>query len=229
MGPRLRPAAPATRPARAGLNALARVRGTFYRLFATLLLYPTPHRLAAAAAAARALGSCEAVLAGFAFYPQWRRARAALQTLLPGATPALEDEFVRLFLVRPEAVPCESAYCGAAAAAWLPAHLCRTYAEAGLALSPTAGEPPDGAAVELEFMAALCEAEAAAQDGDGIQILERQHRFLAHHLARWFPAFTQRVARAAPGGLYAAVTEAACAFVLHDLDLVDALCARRRP
>jgi len=225
MPRRLRPAR-AVRPAPAGPGALAVIRGGFYRLFATLLLYPTAQRLADARAMARALGRHDAVLAGFAFYPQWRRVQAALAQLAPQDARDLRDlqeEFVRLFLVRPAAVPCASAYCGTAAVTWLPASLSRTYAEAGLAPSPAAGEPPDGVAVELEFMAALCETEAAAPDGEHFAILVRERRFLADHLARWFPRFAQCVARAAPAGFYATVTDAALAFVLHDRDLVGAL------
>ena len=90
------------------------------------------------------------------------------------------------------------------------------------------GEPADHVTVELEFMAFLCGKEAATWDVDEREaglILVREARFLEAHLARWLPAFADRLASAPDPGIYRALGEAAHSFVQHDRDLIELLAA----
>jgi TorA maturation chaperone TorD len=107
------------------------------------------------------------------------------------------------------------------------ARLAREYADAGLDVSPSLNEPSDHAAVELEFMAFLCDTEARAWEEqaveEGIQSLARQRLFLTEHLDQWFPAFARRILRVDRGRFYTVVAEAAQAFTHHDGDLLDLL------
>ncbi|MEE9197211.1 MAG: molecular chaperone TorD family protein, partial [bacterium] len=100
----------------------------------------------------------------------------------------------------------------------------------GFSLAPAVGEPPDHAAVELEFMSLLCgrEVEAWIREDltESAESLEREKHFLAQHLSRWFPEFTRRVANRNGSGFYALAADAAQAFIAHDLDLVSVLLGR---
>lgn len=220
-----------------GLAGLARLRQAAYRLLAAALLYPDRARLETVAAVAGALRAEGEALAAFAFFGQWRALLDALEGAA-GRVAALGETYVRLFLVNLDRTPClpyESAYVDAAGAGGglVAARLSEAYAAAGLSLSQAGGEPADHAAVELEFMSCLCDREARAWEAkrlaEGLEVLRRQVAFLEAHPGRWFPTFSQTVARAdgsgfaGSGGFYAAVVEAAAAFVSHDLDLQGAL------
>jgi TorA maturation chaperone TorD len=101
------------------------------------------------------------------------------------------------------------------------------YGAAGLSASPSTGEMPDHAAVELEFVSYLIAREEAAWEaGDVSQVLRAirsQGRFLKRHPCVWLPALARGVASRQPGGLYAAATSAAWALAAHDVDFLPAL------
>jgi|FaiFalFF_MnMetaG_3_1042247.scaffolds.fasta_scaffold00491_5 TorA maturation chaperone TorD len=211
------------------LGDLARLRQGTYRLLADVFLYPTPEHLAALGATARSLAEEEGIWASFGFFVPWRRLVDAL--CMARAQGSAEGEYAFLFLVNPAAPPYESFYRDpqGLGRGHLLAQLARAYAEAGLAPSPSLGEPPDFLVMELEFMAFLCGQEARAWErGDhekGVESLTRQRRFLQAHLGVWFPLFARRVGEKAPEGLYRLAAEAASAFLHHDLDLLRLLVA----
>jgi TorA maturation chaperone TorD len=171
-------------------------------------------------------------LAAFPFFVPWQRLLTTLQRLTESETAEVEEEYVRLFLVNPEAPLYESFYIDPKrqATGWIAAQLEGEYSERGLALSPSLQEPPDHVAVELEFMSFLCDLEAQAWEKEalkeGFQVLQWEWNFLGSHLERWFPAFVQQVAMADQEGLYAVTAEAADAFIHHDRDLVALLLER---
>jgi TorA maturation chaperone TorD len=148
----------------------------------------------------------------------------------------VQDEYVEVFMLSREYAPClpyESAYLPSPGApGWTAIAVEQEYAAAALGLSPALQEAPDHAAVELEFMALLCDREARAweadQSADAVQILKRQAAFLDEHLGRWFPRFAAAVTRGGESDFYAAVTETAQAFLSHDRDLARALVERFR-
>ncbi|MFQ5860738.1 MAG: molecular chaperone, partial [Dehalococcoidia bacterium] len=136
------------------------------------------------------------------------------------------------FVVNRAGIPCpiyESAYLGEdpSAKGWLLAQLEGEYAQVGLSPSPALREPPDHAAVELEFMAFLCSCEAEAwEEKDlpkALRECQRQRTFLERHLAWWFPQFACKVAATNRDSVFATAARATTAFLAHDSDLVDAL------
>ena len=208
------------------LMELARLRQLVYRFLGILLLYPDEERLMTLIAAAEDLQVESEPLTVFPFFRMWQRLLITLRGLAEDETTEVEEEYVRLFLVNPEAPPYESFYIEPQrrATGWIMAQLEREYDQAGLILSPEFGELSDHVAVELEFMAFLCDQEAQGWDKDILaeifQALERQREFLGQHLGRWFPIFAGRVKQSAPKDLYDIVVEAIEAFIKHDFDLV---------
>ncbi|MBI5710863.1 MAG: molecular chaperone TorD family protein [Candidatus Eisenbacteria bacterium] len=98
-----------------------------------------------------------------------------------------------------------------------PAHAVRrAYAEAGVAVERLGEIPDDHLACELEF-AGLLLAHAAVSGGpgapDGRDAMERHRLFLTEHLLAWTPDLHRDIARAAPGGLYAAIAAFLVAFL----------------
>ncbi len=211
---------------------LAGFRAAAYRLFAALWLSPEAPRLAWLAATARRLRADAPAVATLGFFGPWQQLLGLLAELSQQSLPALQAEHVRLFSLDPAGTPCfpyESSYveAGRTPAGWVALQLERTYARAGLRLAATLHDPPDHAAVELEFMAYLCAQETAAWEeaalDAGLQLLREQRGFLRVHLARWFPLFASQVRVRATQPLYAVGADAASAFVHHDRDLLDTL------
>ncbi len=213
---------------------LARFRQAAYRLFSTMLLYPDGERLKTVTTVAGELGDQTDFLATSSFFIQWRELLDVLQGLSGVNTAAIQEEYVQIFMVNPDYAPClpyESAYAEEGSnPGWTAVELEREYAAAGLALASSLREAPDHAAVELEFMAFLCNQEASAWEArhldEGIDALKRQSAFLEGHLGRWFPVFARRVAEKDSSKIYATVTRAAEAFISHDRGLVEALVDR---
>jgi TorA maturation chaperone TorD len=196
-----------------------------------MLLYPDEERLKTAAAVAGALKEEAGALAPFAFYLPWKAFLDALEAVDRREAARLQEEYVQLFVLSPEYVPClpcESAYLPSPVApGWTAISLEQEYAGDGLGLSPALQEAPDHVAVELEFMALLCGREAEAWEAErpvkGVEILRRQAAFLDEHLGRWLPRFAAAVAGKGESELYTSVTQAACAFIAHDRDLAKRL------
>ncbi|MFQ5849568.1 MAG: molecular chaperone [Candidatus Binatia bacterium] len=217
------------------LADLARFRQAAYRIFSTMLFYPGAERLSTAAAIARELRDQGDFLATFSFFIQWRELLDTLRDLDDLRPLRLQEEYVEVFMVNPDYPPClpyESSYVesGTGVTGWTAVKLEREYRAAGLVLSDTLEEPPDHAAVELEFMSFLCNQEACAWDArrlaESIEVLERQADFLKQHLSRWFPVFARGVAGKNSSEIYAVVTRAAQTFIGHDRDLLEALIER---
>ncbi|MFQ6015785.1 MAG: molecular chaperone [Anaerolineae bacterium] len=206
---------------------LTRWRQGLYRLFGALFLYPDAERLTTLRTVAGELQQeRDFWVDDSALSDPFQRLLQALAGLAKGANVRVEEEYTRLFTVKPAAPPYESFYLDPEGytRGWILVQLEREYAEAGLALSPSLKEPPDHIAVELEFMAFLCHEQARAWEEDALEVStqakDRQCAFIGQHLGRWFPQFAQRVKDAAPEALYGVVVEAADAFLHHDLELL---------
>lgn len=214
------------------LADLAGLREATYRLIGRAFLYPDEERVGVLAAAARDLRQESETLTRFAFFDVWSRLLSKLETLGQREISKTQAAYVTMFVVNSGGIPCppyESIQREQPGwpAGWLLAQVEREYSAAGLAPSPVLGEMPDHVAVELEFVSVLCGLEAQAWEkenlGHGLGALRRQKEFLESHLARWFPKFAQQVKAADKGGVYAAVSEDAQAFMGYDIDLVEAL------
>jgi TorA maturation chaperone TorD len=219
-------------PARPGrgpsLQDLAREREAAYRFLGTLLLPPTPAVASALPGAARALRRTGRALTRLAVWTPW------LRLLDAAATVTFEDlaaDYRRRFAPRAGRSPlCESAWGPPADVPVVIATLEREYAAAGFAPAPGCAEPPDHAAVELEFLGLLCgrEAEAWAREDHqaAADALARQARFLEEHLARWFGDLGRTLAARDGAGLIALASEAAWAFIAHDRRLLPLILGR---
>ena len=88
-------------------------------------------------------------------------------------------------------------------------------------------EPEDHLAVELAFMARLCEDTATAFGqadlSKGTELLPAQRRFLEAHLLSWVPAFTEDVLRGARTEVYQNVAKFTRAFISFDHQLLACL------
>lgn len=219
------------------LEELARLRQGCYRLFGALLLYPDAERRTNLVVAARELQAESDSLAAFAFFGPWQRLLTTLDGLTESEMEEMETAYALLFSSHAGGALCqasESWYLDprGQATGWIAAQLEHEYAAAGLILSPTAQELPDHAAVELEFMAFLCEQEAQAWDAAaaaaGLQMLQRQGAFLKQHLGRWFPTFARHLAVTEGAGIYAVIADAAHTFLYHDQELTTLLWERMR-
>ena len=84
--------------------------------------------------------------------------------------------------------------------------------------------PPDHLVVELELASAMCGAEASDRaDGDTARRWLEWQQELVVVLAMWVPGFAGTVAGRDRSGVFASLTAATAAFVLHDHDLVRVL------
>jgi TorA maturation chaperone TorD len=214
------------------LADLATFRRASYWLFGASLLYPTEERFAAISSAARALQGQGEGLEKFAFYLHWQKFLEAIGRCVDSGNTELEEAYSDLFVVNRNVPLCESGFLSPGAPAQTMATLEQEYSAAGLSVASSFEEPPDHAAVELEFMSLLCEAEASAwtkrSTQDSIKQLEEESRFLERHLSRWFPALVEEVSIRAAGGFYACVTQATHAFIEHDRGLLAALLGQYR-
>lgn len=221
-------------PRKGGLRLaeLARFRQTAYRLFSAVLLYPAEERFETLIGAARELEAQSAPFAGLAFFPQWTAFLSSLGNRETSGTGDLEEVYLDLFVVNQRVPIYESRFLIPEAPAVTMAALDGAYSAAGLSVAGSFKEPPDHAAVELEFMGFLCGKEAEAwtkrSGKDAVKRLEAEVGFIDRHLSRWFPAFAEQVARQAGESLYTSVTRAAHAFIGHDQGLLAALLAQYR-
>lgn len=216
------------------LADLAVFRQAAYQIFGGVLLYPDEGRLRPLRVAARRLERWSGPLVQFAFFPEWTRLLRALGTWPESARGEIEEAYVRLFLVNPAGLfpPYASQYLQPSSPAHVMAAVEAEYRKAGLSPDPRLSEPPDHAAVELEFLSFLCGEEARAWREQGLReatdLLQTEARFLSMHLCPWLPDFAHRVMAREGGGFYALVTDAVAAFVQHDRELVVVLLDRYR-
>lgn len=210
-------------------------RQVMYRFLGALFLYPTRDRLRSARAVADALLQETQWWTHLPFGETAMALFAQAANLDSEDALSLEEEYTRLFQVRPAAVPCESFYTDREGLAYglIIAHLAGEYQAAGLELAEGIVEPPDHVAVELEFMAFLCDREAeSVRDAIACETAvyrDRQRQFLDRHFRRWFPAFARRARSADPAPLYRLTLEATFAFLLHELALFGLYTKSRQP
>lgn len=208
-------------------EALARLRQGLYRFLGASYRYPEDEPFGVLTDTASRLEVHQ--LSGFAFHNRWSRFTDTLRD--PPILENLQVEYVRLFSPGPGGALCaphESAYLDVV---FQPAPfilaLEQEYRRLGLAVSGAYRDLPDHVTAETEAMAVLCGMEAEAWEGGDVgaarRVLGDQIGFLHRHLARWLPRLDERIRGHAAVAFYAALADAADAFVLHDLDLVQLL------
>lgn len=217
---------------RSSFADLAELRGTTYELLSSLLCYPTPADFSEVVVTAGDLPPKTCLAREFPFLVPLSVLIERLRALKEPEREQLEQEFVELFVVNSSRALCppnESFYVEPQARerALVSVAVERDYARSGLAVADR-GELPDHAALELGFLAVLCDEEERAWLGGEVEealgSLRCQQDFHERHLQRWFSRFARRLARAAPAGsFYRDLAAAAGAFVAHDFDLVRML------
>ncbi len=97
----------------------------------------------------------------------------------------------------------------------------------GLALTANAKEPEDHIAIELEFVAHLCQKTIQSlEQGDLLsarQYLEKQKSFLDKHLLVWAPTFCDDTFRAARTDFYKGVAQLTKDFLASERGTIDVL------
>jgi len=202
------------------LSEATRLRYALYRFFAASFLYPRRDRLEQMEEAVEVLKACTPWLCRFAFYEPWRR--WAERFLEQAEQPwGLKLAYTDLFGSLP---PQASVYLDpdGLIRGRLISELEAIYRGMGLVPSGAYPMPPDHLAVELEFMAFLCQREASIwQEGPpDLRLLSLERSFLSRHLRRWLARFARDVRRQAPDNPYRDAVEAVEAFVVHDADWV---------
>jgi TorA maturation chaperone TorD len=142
----------------------------------------------------------------------------------------LAREYASLFLgVGPVTIsPCESVYRSASGLLYQSTLLevQQSYNEIGMAKSDLYQEPDDHIAIELSYMARLCEMtqEAAKTEKEkAVRSLELQRDFLDAHILQWVPLFSQRLIAAAPSGFYRAMAHLLKGYTGIDKSLIESI------
>lgn len=111
----------------------------------------------------------------------------------------------------------------------------KAYEKAGMILSPELGDLPDHVVVELEFLAHLCEEEAALWQGEEthvIKVIQVEREFLTKHLLQWVPIFAKKVVEESSSAFYRNLAEVTKVYLQCEDDhlrtLVDLLEGRNK-
>ena len=142
----------------------------------------------------------------------------------------LAAEYASLFLgMGPKTVsPCESVYRSGSGLLYQSSlfEVRRLYNGIGMAKNDQYHEPDDHIAVELMYMATLCEMTGETLKSDkkrSLHYLSLQQEFLKTHLAPWVPVFSQKLMAAAGSAFYRAVAHLARGYIGIDPGLVEML------
>ncbi len=102
-----------------------------------------------------------------------------------------------------------------------------SYRMAGINKNPELKEPEDHIAVELAFMAQLCnQSEMAVKNHEGKEALiqfEHQKEFLQNHLLSWAPSFCADIRRTAQTEFYQSLAVLLEAWILSEKEEIDNL------
>jgi len=149
---------------------------------------------------------------------------------LDGVIEQLARDYASLFLgVGPKTVSlCESVYRSASGLLYQSSlfEVQQSYSETGMTKSDQYHEPEDHIAVELSYMARLCElTQEAVKAGreQALNYLRLQRLFLEDHLVRWIPLFSQQLIAASPPGFYRAMAHLLKGYIGIDNRLVDSM------
>ncbi len=171
--------------------------------------------------------------AGVAFR-DWMRSFSTI----PAVTAEIKKDFMALFKVPGNryVAPYESVYCENRKDDGKPAGLLmgppsvdvkKWYALAAVEMDKTCRELPDHIAIELGFMAWLCEKQQqfwkAHDERLHRRACEMQRDFLAAHILPWVGSLTRRIVENASLPYYPAVAELTAAFAEADMTLLVAI------
>ena len=150
----------------------------------------------------------------------------------PEAKQVIEDlavDFASIFLGhgRSSAHPYESVYLGKEKVVMEKPRnqVAKIYADEGFQKTAEFNEPEDHVAIELEFMACLCQKVInKLKIGDikgAIETLEIQENFFKNHLGAWVPCFCSDVIRSAELDYYRAIAQITRGFLAVDSENIN--------
>jgi len=175
---------------------------------------------------------------GLPSHPDVQAGKVLLRTFFSGLhqgdadlmTEQLAREYASLFLgVGPKTVSlCESVYRSTSGLLYQPVlfEVRQSYREAGMAKSGHYHEPDDHIAVELGYMARLCEMTKEAAEADkeqALPLLGLQQAFLEAHLLPWVSLFARHLIAAAPSGFYRAMAHLLKGYIGIDSGLIQSI------
>lgn len=106
----------------------------------------------------------------------------------------------------------------------------RAYAAVGFAVTRDTGEPPDHLGIELQFLARLCNGQAAAWLVDdvptGARLQDLEQAFLQEHPLRWITQFRERVDASGAHSFYRAFARLGESFLQSTQDTFESLHAK---
>ena len=103
--------------------------------------------------------------------------------------------------------------------------VCAVYNAKGLCLTESTEIPEDHIALELEFMAHLCQETMQAGDDPALvsSLLREQKEFLERHIGKWAPAFCADIEKCASTDFYKAVGKITRGFLKMEYAILDEL------
>lgn len=218
--------------------ALSRFRGTFYLLLSrTFSQELDKDALKGMDKVSEALIEASDLLE-ISLEPDFQAGRKLLRTFFEqirqeddeGVIEDLARCYASLFLgVGSKTVsPCESIYRSESRALFQSTHfeVQQAYREIGMAKNEDYHEPDDHIAVELSYMARLCELtqEAVGENPQRpVHYLRLQRDFLETHLLPWIPNFSQDLIEATHSPFYRAMAHLLNGYIKVDNQLVDSM------
>jgi len=98
----------------------------------------------------------------------------------------------------------------------------QAYTDADAKVPKEVKELPDYIGIELDFMRHLTQKEVYAWEEDQTEqareLLNKQHRFLRDHLARWAPLYCEKMYQKAEYDFHRGIARLTSGFVLHELE-----------
>jgi anaerobic sulfite reductase subunit A len=161
-----------------------------------------------------------------------RELQASIAHPMVAATTELALEYARIFLGaggQDSAFPFESVYSTPERLLMQEARdrVLEQYRQEGLDRATHFHEPEDHIALELEFMAYLCQQAALAFNNEhrptATHYLAKQKSFLEQHLLRWVPEFCHDVTRLAQLDFYRAGARITVSFLRMEEDILGKL------
>lgn len=216
------------------LSSLLTLRSGIYRCLSLAFRPPQARRVARILLNGPALLDEIVAVVPFAQLRETRTLLGQLARDLDGSTHLqlrLAEEYARLFADRPRGLgpPREAAFMNGRAATAVPTSVAALYAAAQFAPGRPLAGAPDHIAVELTFMARLCQrqlqAVITADANEAARLGHVQQAFLGQHLKPWASTLADEVKAVTREQFYQALSMLLAAWMGLDWALLSALAA----
>lgn len=212
---------------------VAGLRSAFYRLLAVAFRYPAEQVLAELKSRDRSLVLLDLMGELYSAMPGTLETIELFKTAIGSNDDqaALRVEYARLFIgpFHLPAPPYESVYREGAGRRLMGESTLavrRSYREEGLDISTMVRDLPDHIIAEMEFMGHLSERETSLRlegKSEAETYLGKQDQFLADHLVKWIPPFTEAIGSSTREEFYRLLATLTHDFIILDHDYVRML------